>query len=220
MPSMASRSTTPPTTPRTKSKAGSDKPPAGSRLTRDDWLDAAFRAAIDGGFGAVRVLTLADALGVTRGSFYWHFADHAELVHALIDRWYQRELTVGERLLQGHPPDPSSRILRILDGAIAHSVEEREFDRFELALRSLASKDNAVAELLEKVDQNRMQILHDHYFQLVHDEQKALELSALFYLAVVGSHQALNRPSASDKMSDYLKSIISRHLVHAVQPNA
>lgn len=217
---MASSPKPPQATTRAAAAAGSDKPSSAARLTRDDWLDAAFRAAIEGGFGAVRVLTLADTLGVTRGSFYWHFADHAELVNALIDRWYQRELKMGERLLQGQPQDPLARILRILEGAIAHSVEEREFDRFELALRSLASKDSAVAELLEKVDQNRMKILHDHYFQLVHDEEKALELSALFYLAVVGSHQALNRPSASDKMSDYLKSIIARHLVHAVQPTA
>ena len=44
-----------------------------SRLGRDDWLDAAFRAAVEHGFDGVRVLTLADTLQVTRGSFYWHF---------------------------------------------------------------------------------------------------------------------------------------------------
>ena len=46
-----------------------------SRLGRDDWLDAAFRAAVEHGFDGVRVLTLADTLQVTRGSFYWHFKD-------------------------------------------------------------------------------------------------------------------------------------------------
>ena len=190
--------------------------PTGARLTRDDWLDAAFRAAIDGGFGAVRVLTLAQSLGVTRGSFYWHFADHAELVSALIDRWYQRTVANDQVGLPNGQCNPAASILQILDGAIAHSVKDRDHDRFEQALRSLASKDSTVAALLESVDRARLQLVYNHYLQLVHDDATARELSALFYLAVVGSHEALNRPSASVKVSNYLKSIIAKHLVHGL----
>ena len=65
------------------------KPAESSRLSRDDWLDAAFQAVVEGGFDKVRVLGLAAALGVTRGSFYWHFVDHAELIAALLARWQQ-----------------------------------------------------------------------------------------------------------------------------------
>ncbi len=164
----------------------------------------------------MRVLSLAKTLGVSRGSFYWHFADHAELVSALIDRWYQRRIATSQDELSGDLRDPTVRILSILDGAIAHSVEDREHDRFEQTLRSVASKDSTVAALLERVDRSRLQLLHSHYFQLVHDDETARELAALFYLAVVGSHEALNRPSASVKVSNYLKSVIARHLVHAV----
>jgi len=201
-----------------KTKPGSLKPSTPTRLKRDDWLDAAFRAAIEGGFSSVRVLSLANTLGVSRGSFYWHFADHAELVGALIDRWYQRTIAMNQEAINIDPGDPTARILRILDGAIAHSVEDREHDRFEQALRSLASTDSAVAASLERVDRARLQLLHSYYFQLVHDDEAARELAALFYLAVVGSHEALNRPSASVKVSNYLKDIIAKHLVHAVSP--
>lgn len=213
---MASRKNLSP--PHALAGAEAQKPlvPTAARLTRDDWLDAAFRAAIDGGMGAVRVLTLAQSLGVTRGSFYWHFADHAELVSALIDRWYQRTVSSDKEELPNGQRDPAASILQILDGAIAHSVKDRDHDRFEQALRSLASKDSTVAALMEKVDRARLQLVYNHYLQLVHDDATARELSALFYLAVVGSHEALNRPSASVKVSNYLKSIIAKHLVHAV----
>ena len=50
----------------TKSKKRSETP----KLNRDDWLDAAFNAVAEGGFDNVRVLVIADSLGVTRGSFY------------------------------------------------------------------------------------------------------------------------------------------------------
>jgi AcrR family transcriptional regulator len=203
------------TTPN-EAKSGTSKPTATARLTRDDWLDAAFRAAVEGGFSAVRILTLANTLGVSRGSFYWHFKDHAELVSALIDRWYQRTIAADTDEPHADLEDPTGPILRILDGAIAHSVEDREHDRFEQALRSVSSKDSTVAALLERVDRSRLQLLHRHYLQLVHDDETARELAALFYLAIVGSHEALNRPSASVKVSNYLKSVIARHLVHAV----
>nr|WP_326530218.1 TetR/AcrR family transcriptional regulator [Rhodoferax sp.] len=207
-----------PSSTRKQVEQGSLQLPTSARLTRDDWLDAAFRAAIEGGFSAVRVLSLANTLGVSRGSFYWHFTDHADLVSALIDRWHQRALAMGQGEKLAEPCDPTSGILRILDSAIAHSVEDREHDRFEQALRSQASKDSAVAALLESVDRARLQLVYSHYFQLVNDVETARELAALFYLAVVGSHEALNRPSASVKVSDYLKTIIARHLVHAVAP--
>ena len=190
--------------------------PAAARLTRDDWLDAAFAAAIEGGFGAVRVLLLADALGVTRGSFYWHFADHADLVQALIDRWYRHEIAKVNRQPQYPYGEPAKCILAVLDEVIALTDKGRKNDRFEQALRSLASQDAAVAAQLEEVDRGRLQMLHGHYAQLTGSDSTARELSALLYLAVVGSHQALNRPSADARMADYLKSIIARHLVHAL----
>lgn len=216
IPAMASRKHPSPPQAVAGAEAQTTQAPTAARLTRDDWLDAAFRAAVDGGMGAVRVLTLAQSLGVTRGSFYWHFADHAELVSALIDRWYQRTVSADQAELPNGQRDPAASILQILDSAIAHSVQDRDHDRFEQALRSLASKDSTVAALMEKVDRARLQLVYNHYLQLVHDDATARELSALFYLAVVGSHEALNRPSASVKVSNYLKSIIAKHLVHAV----
>ena len=63
-----------------------------ARLSRDDWLDAAFEIVAEQGFDSVRVLTLAKSLDVTRGSFYWHFSDHAELIAGLIERWRTREI--------------------------------------------------------------------------------------------------------------------------------
>ena len=58
----------------------------GARLTRDNWLDEAFQAVVAGGFENVKVMALAEKLKVTRGSFYWHFTDHADLIGSLLMR--------------------------------------------------------------------------------------------------------------------------------------
>ena len=69
------------------------KPERGT-LTRHDWLKAACRVLVSEGIHRVRILTLAADLGVTRGSFYWHFDNRADLLEALIDDWRQRNTGV------------------------------------------------------------------------------------------------------------------------------
>ena len=58
-----------------------------TRLDAAAWIAAAFDALADGGIDAVRVEPLAKALGITKGSFYWHFADRRALLDAMLDAW-------------------------------------------------------------------------------------------------------------------------------------
>jgi len=59
----------------------------GRDLTREDWLKAARIALLHGGVEAVRVEKLARTLGVTKGSFYWHFSNREEILEALLLEW-------------------------------------------------------------------------------------------------------------------------------------
>jgi AcrR family transcriptional regulator len=58
-------------------------------LERNDWLRTARLALLRGGADAVRVERLARDLGVTKGSFYWHFKDREELLELLLREWEQ-----------------------------------------------------------------------------------------------------------------------------------
>lgn len=185
-----------------------------ARLTRNDWLDAAFNAVVEGGFDHVRVLALAEALGVTRGSFYWHFSDHAELISALLNRWLEQE-KASDQLMQTAATDkPEADLDQLLDVAMAHGGVDLENMRFELALRGLGRRDPAVATLLLAVDQMRLQLFESKFQRLTGDPKVAADLAALFYLAIVGSNQALSRPDNPPQTKDYLRRIISQYLIH------
>ena len=199
---------------RMKPASKAKKPPATTRLTRDDWLDAAFGAVVEGGFDQVRVLVLADKLGVTRGSFYWHFVDHAELVSALLLRWRERELALGQSLEVEATSDPALDLERLLDAALAHAGADLENMRFELALRGLGRRDLAVARMLIEVDQQRMGLFERKFARLTGDPASAAELATLFYLAIVGSNQALSRPLGPPQMKEYLRGVIAKYLIH------
>ena len=60
---------------------------APTRTPRRTWIDEGLRALAAGGPDAVRIEPLAQALGVTRGGFYWHFADRRALLDEMLDAW-------------------------------------------------------------------------------------------------------------------------------------
>ena len=185
----------------------------GSRLGRDDWLDAAFRAAVEHGFNGVRVLTLADTLKVTRGSFYWHFKDHATLVEALVERWQARELEAHQRLEPAGSEDPAIALEIMLDQALAHGGDALDDMRFELALRALGRRDTHVAGVMRSMDALRIALFKRKFMPLVQDEKTAAELATLFYLSVVGSFHALIQPHMPSASKQFFRDIIAKYLV-------
>ena len=62
----------------------------GWRGSADLWLDAAYQLLVEGGVEAVKVMPLAERLGLSRTSFYWHFADREALLDGLVARWESR----------------------------------------------------------------------------------------------------------------------------------
>ena len=198
--------------------AKTKKKSEGPRLTRDAWLDASYQAVVEGGFDNVRVLVIADALGVTRGSFYWHFADHADLIGALLARWRERELEQGKRLAADALPDPQRDLERLLDAVLSLAGAEVENIRFELALRGFGRRDPGVAKMLVEVDQARMTLFEEKFRRLTGDPKTAGELASLFYLAIVGSYQALSRPVNPPQIKDYLKGVIAHYLIRQQAP--
>jgi len=198
---------------KTASVAAADKTLA-SRLGRDDWLDAAFRAAVEHGFDGVRVLTLAETLKVTRGSFYWHFKDHATLIEALVERWQARELEAHHRLEQAGSDDPAKALEILLDQALAHGGDDLDNMRFELALRSLSRRDAHVAGLMRSMDELRIALFKRKFMRLVQNDKTAGELATLFYLSVVGSFHALIQPQMPSASKQFFLDIIAKHLVH------
>ena len=76
------------TTPRAAAASASDNERA--QLTPETWVDAATQVLVNEGIDHVRVDVLAQQLGVTRGSFYWHFRDREDLLRRVLAAWRER----------------------------------------------------------------------------------------------------------------------------------
>ena len=55
--------------------------------TRADWLNVAMDVLISHGVEQVKVLALAERMGVSRSSFYWYFKSRQDLLDALTDAY-------------------------------------------------------------------------------------------------------------------------------------
>jgi len=129
-------------------------------LGRKDWLRAARLALLRGGVEAVRVEKLARDLGVTKGSFYWHFKDRDELLELLLREW---ESEVPEMLAQvgrGLGRERVHRLVRLL-GQRAKLSEEGKVPS-DAAIFAWASVDREVARRVNKAEEERIHLLQ-HY---------------------------------------------------------
>jgi AcrR family transcriptional regulator len=122
------------------------------RLDREAWVRAGLDALERGGTPAVSAVALARALGVTRGSFYWHFDSRDELLRAVLETW-EREHSDAVLDALGAVTDPRER-LRLLLGA-ATSKPPSLFIR----LLEAQGAEPAVAEVLGRSRERRVAFL-------------------------------------------------------------
>ena len=107
-----------------------------ARLSADDWAQAALDQIAEQGVASVAVEPLARRLGVTKGSFYWHFPSRDALLQAALERWEKVEQETVFGSLE-KVPDPRER-LRALFHVVAPvigRVSQRRFDYLTASFR-------------------------------------------------------------------------------------
>jgi AcrR family transcriptional regulator len=155
---------------------------APTRTPRSKWIQAGLRALAAGGPDAVRIEPLAQALGVTRGGFYWHFEDRRALLEEMLDTW-ERATTedVVERLEQ-EGGDAGAKLRRLFALASPGVLMT------DLAVRDWARRDQAVAERLRRIDDRRMGYLRSLFGAVCPDEDDVEARSMLAFSLLIGNH--------------------------------
>ena len=193
-----------------KAQTGRGRKPSGTpQLTRDDWLDAAAGEVAAGGFGHLRVLTLAKKLGVTRGSFYWHFKDHQDLVTSFLNRWRDRRL----HELQYWKPqggDIETELRKILDLLLSDARANIRRLQVELAVRDFARRDTYAAELVTQVDAARINQNCTLFERLSSDPERVRDMSLLLYVATIGSQVVLTGKKGDEDAIRRVEDLLAR----------
>ncbi|MEM6995073.1 MAG: TetR/AcrR family transcriptional regulator [Myxococcota bacterium] len=169
-----------------------------TKLTPEDWAQAALRTIAREGFSGVSIAKLAKKLRVTKGSFYWHFKDRTALLRAAVDRWEAKATQVLEAL--GQVPEPRARLRAVFDflgGDVEFLAEDAAIT---------ASPEAWVQRKVARAYEQRLALLRRTYAEIAPDdaEQRAT-VGLAAYLGTLRLLRSLEGPA------------LQAHLDHAAE---
>lgn len=167
------------------------KTAAQSRITlgKSDWVAMAKNALIKDGINGVKVDLLARDLGITRGSFYWHFKNRQDLLDALINHWRHAN---SEPMLEAIRRAGARGLQEDFRHVDDLWLEERDYSpRYDAAVRDWARTDEIVADAVREVDQIRIDAFTEMFKAYGFTGEKALTRARILYYHQVG-YYALN----------------------------
>ena len=157
------------------------------QLSARDWVNQGLKALARSGFTALKAEPLAKALRVSRGSFYWHFADIAAFHAAILARWHE---VAAEQIIENveaasKDDNPLALLLRRVFG---------ERLMLEKAVRNWASVDRAARAAVQAIDRRRLDYVEGLLAQSGLSAETARARAQILYWAFLGfalSDQAL-----------------------------
>jgi AcrR family transcriptional regulator len=168
---------------RRKDAAAEAAPPRTGPLDAGAWIAAALDALAADGIDAVRVEPLAKALHVTKGSFYWHFADRRALVDAMLAQWADGRIAAIREQAPGDG-DPALALRRLVDLYTRRSNARGL--AIELAIRALARNDEAAARAVQTVDAERLHLVAALFERLGWPQREAAARAIMVYAYLFG----------------------------------
>lgn len=155
---------------------------AKSRLGPEAWVRAALAALARGGVRAIRIEVLARELGVTKGSFYWHFAHREALLDAVLETWERVGTSEVIERVEAGTPSGAERLERLVD--IAFATER--VDRIEAAIRAWGASDPRASLVLRRTDARRLDYVADMLVDAGLSRATAKRRARILFLTLIG----------------------------------
>src|SRR4051812_1686705 len=175
------------------------------QLSARDWLDQGLETLVKSGFTALKAEPLAKAMGVSRGSFYWHFADIAAFHGAILKHWSE---VATEQVIAGLEARPKDReaLAVLLRGAFSQRPA------LENAVRTWATVDADARSAVSAIDQRRIGYIEVLLKQAGLHTETARARAQILYWAFVGyalSEQSLPKARQQAVIEELLRMAVS-----------
>jgi AcrR family transcriptional regulator len=170
-------------------------------LSAEDWIRAAFQALGSGGVQAIRAERLARTLGVSKGSFYWHFADVPALQTAMLAHW---EAFATEQIIldtDAGGGDGRARLALLVEIVTSDLSDPYGGLATEAAIRDWARHDAQVRPSLDRVDTRRLAYVGGLFGLAGLESATAARAARLYYTALIGAEH-LNASPRLDIRAD------------------
>lgn len=160
---------------------GAARRKANGRLRKADWLAFGLKALGDGGPGAIRLDAMCARVGVTKGSFYWHFAGREAFLAEVLEAWAARETDAIIDRVEAKGGTPVEKLRALFAESASPAIDFAP----ELAIRQWARTDPAAAAAVRQVDARRMAYTEGLFRAAGLSEDEAALRSDLLYAAIL-----------------------------------
>jgi AcrR family transcriptional regulator len=182
-------------------------------LSAADWEQEALRVIAEQGVAAVAVEPLARRMGITKGSFYWHFSSRESLLEQALLGWEEHDARNLNASL-GELDCPRDRLIsffrRVSREGLTHEV---------YSALCAAADHPQVKPLLDRVAARRMQHIAQAFTELGMDETTAEHRARLTYSVYLGFLQ-LQRQSQVPALSSQQFEAYLDHVIETLIPEA
>lgn len=182
-----------------------EKTTGDARTSREDWLKLAMDTLVSDGVEQVKILNLAQTLGVSRSSFYWFFKSRQDLLDRLLEHWEETNTAAIALHADRDAPSIAGAILNVFECWVDDTV----FDpRLDFAVREWARRSGPVRHVLDRADQSRVDAIAAMFARHGFDEREAFVRARILYFMQIGYFALELQESMSFRMNyvrDYVR---------------
>jgi AcrR family transcriptional regulator len=157
-----------------------------NNLSSQDWIAAAFKALTAGGPQAIKVEAIARHLKVSKGSFYWHFANVDALKSQMLEHWYEMAtsgIIANIDATSGKPEDKLTALVDLVSGNLSEAYGGVSV---EAAIRDWGKYSKQVGDMIKKVDHQRLDFLIEQFAAYGYDRKNSRSCAAILYAGLIG----------------------------------
>jgi AcrR family transcriptional regulator len=168
------------------------------RLSREEWLHQALELFAKEGKVKLRIDSLVKGIGVTKGSFYWHFKDRKDFIVSLSKYWVDYSTLQIVNIVNQQRSD-AKKLLFVLMKA----VFEKEVGRYDLTMRAWAASNPEVARIVRKSDEQRIATVSKLFHEMGFRGKELKGRTDAFFCYMAGSH--INKIKSKEEELQHLK---------------
>jgi len=148
-----------------------------SRRSREEWLAEALEAlARDPAH--LRIEELADRLGVSKGSFYWHFENRSEFIHALANFWKETQTAAIAGKLAEIGGTPEERLRTLMQ-----SIVTEQLNSYDIPIRAFARIEPGILPVIRETDEIRLNTVRSLFEDIGFEEPELSIRTRVFVVA-------------------------------------
>jgi AcrR family transcriptional regulator len=120
-------------------------------LSREEWLTKALDSLTEASTRALTIESLVRRLGVSRGSFYWHFNDMNDFTHQLVEHWSNIYTELVITYTDQLETSPEEQLFLLME-----QITNQRLAKYDIFIRAWAAQDPTKAAMVRKIDKLRL----------------------------------------------------------------